>query len=108
MFLSVKERLMLLSIVPAQGDFLTLKIVRKLREELSFSEEEHSLLQFRQDQASGMTRWSDTGEKQIVKDVQIGEKAIDIIADGLKKLNDEKKLTMDTMELYEKFVEKKE
>ena len=34
------ERVKLLEVLPAQGDLITLKILRKLRETLSFSEEE--------------------------------------------------------------------
>lgn len=40
MELTIQERVKLLEILPAQGDLLTLKILRKLRETLSFSEEE--------------------------------------------------------------------
>ena len=40
MKLTIFERTRLLGILPPQGDILTLKILRKLRESLSFSEEE--------------------------------------------------------------------
>lgn len=40
MELTILERLKLLEALPPQGDLLTLKIIRKLRESLSFSEEE--------------------------------------------------------------------
>lgn len=40
MELSIMERIKLLEVLPQQGDLLTLKILRKLRESLSFSEEE--------------------------------------------------------------------
>ena len=39
--LGVLERLKLLEILPAQGDISTIKIVRELRESLSFKEDEH-------------------------------------------------------------------
>ena len=42
--LSVKGRLMLLGILPAEGDLTTIRIVRELREGLSFSETEHKQL----------------------------------------------------------------
>lgn len=47
MKLNVMERITLISLLPESGNFVTLKIVRKLRETLSFSEEEHLKLQFR-------------------------------------------------------------
>ena len=38
MELRIGERLILLGILPNEGNFITLKVVRKLQEELSFSE----------------------------------------------------------------------
>ena len=47
MKLTVSDRLILLSIIPQQGDFTTLKIIRSMRDDLSFSEDDHKKLQFR-------------------------------------------------------------
>jgi len=103
MELSVAERLVLLSVLPEQGDFTTLKVIRTLRETLSFSEEEHKEYGFVQE---GMqVRWNDKAEQ--VKDITIGEKANDIIVLALSKLNEEKKLKMEHFGLYEKFIENK-
>jgi len=102
MELSVLERLGLLDILPQQGDFTTLKIIRKLRESLSFSEEEHKTYQFRQEETKLFWEKGD-----VLKDVHIGEKADDVIVSTLKKLNDEKRLTEEQFTLYEKFVDKK-
>ena len=103
MELSVAERLVLLSVLPEQGDFTTLKVIRTLRETLSFSEDEHKEYKFVQE---GMqVRWDDKAEQ--VKDITIGEKANDIIVLALSKLNEEKKLKMEHFGLYEKFIEKK-
>ena len=102
MNLIVADRLVLLSVLPEQGDFTTLKVIRTLREALSFSEEEHKEYQFVQE---GMqVRWNDKAEQS--KEVEIGEKANGIIVDILKKLNEEKKLKMQHFALYEKFIEK--
>jgi len=101
MELKVFDRLILLNILPKEGDFTTLKIVRKLREDLSFSEDEHKTLGFKQE--NGNVQWKQDGD--IPKDITIGEKASDLIADVLKKLDKEKKLTDQHYELYEKFVE---
>jgi len=98
MKLSVGDRLILLGIIPQQGDFTTLKIVRNMRDELSFSEEEHKKLKFKQKE--GMTYW----EKGKNKEINFGEKATDIIVAAFKKLSEQKKLRIEHMELYEKFV----
>jgi hypothetical protein len=100
MKLGTFERLVLLNILPSEGDFTTLKIVRKLRESLSFSEAEHKALQFKQE--GEQIKWLTTGETE--KEVIIGEKATDIIVETLKRLDKEKKLKNEHYGLYEKFV----
>jgi len=144
MKLSVFERLNCLSILPVEGSFFTLKIMRKLREDLSFSEEENKLLDFKttwkclqcgkklelKDIDSepicprclkkcpkcgaeigpiymvnmGWTTWNKKKAKD--KDIPMGDKAKEIIAGELKKLNDAKppKLRECHFTLYEKFV----
>jgi len=103
MELSVGERLVLLSVLPEQGDFTTLKVIRTLRESLSFSEAEHKEYQFVQDGMS--VKWN--AESEQFKEIEIGEKASEIIATALSKLNEEKKLKMEHFSLYEKFIENK-
>lgn len=54
---SVLERILLLQALPKEGSFANLKLLREVRESLSFSEEEHKLLGFRQE--GDQTRWND-------------------------------------------------
>lgn len=99
MNLSVQERLVLLGIIPSEGNFATLKILRDLQEKLSFTEEEHKSYKFVQDEMR--VSWDIKVEQS--KDIEIGEKASDIIVEALKKLDDEKKLKFDHFTLFEKF-----
>ena len=99
MELSVLDRLVLLNVIPREGDITTLKIVRKLNDELSFSEEEHKQLLFRNEGDS--LHWNEIPPKEI----EIGEKATDVIVEAFKKLNKQGKLHMDYLDLYERFVE---
>ena len=92
----------MLSALPLEGNFITLKVVRKLREGLSFSEEEIKQYNFIQDK--GRITWDDKAEQS--KEIEIGEKAMDIIKEALKKLNEDKKLKDEHFTIYEKFVEK--
>lgn len=103
MNLNVFDRLILLNVLPHEGDVTTLKIVRKLREDLSFTEEEHKVLQFKQD--GGNIRWQLDGD--IPKEISIGEKAHDVISGVFKALNESKppKLKEEHLSLYERFVE---
>lgn len=100
MILKVLERVTLLSILPEQGDFVTLKILRKLRESLTFEEYEFSQLKIQQ--SDNQIKWDPTCDNG--KEITIGEKATDIIVECLKKLNKEQKLTPQHLGLYEMFV----
>lgn len=100
MKLGVFERLILLNILPKEGDFTTLKIIRKMREDLSFSEEEHKTLEFKFEE--NRVQWKSEADKP--REINFGEKATDVIVEVLKKLNSDKKLTDQHYSLYEKFV----
>lgn len=49
MLLSVHDRLMLLSLLPREGNFTNLKLLRKAREALSFNETENKALNVREE-----------------------------------------------------------
>ena len=92
--LSVKNRLMLLGILPPEGDLTTIRIVRELREGLSFSEGEHKDIQMVQE--GQQVTWN---PKAPEKALDIGPKAVEVIRKAIKKLDDEKRLTEDHLEL---------
>jgi hypothetical protein len=100
MQLSIHDRLTLLAVLPKEGDFLTLKIIRKLREDLSFSEEELKANKVVQN-GDGTITWQEHGH---MKDIAVGEKATDVVVAALKALDEQKKLTDAHFSLYEKFV----
>ena len=104
--LTVPDRLTLLNILPKEGDFTTIKLMRKLRESLSFDEDELKIIQFVQN--GDQVQWNAEGAASILKRCQIGEKMTDMIHDVLKKLSDEKKLTDQHFSLYEMFVVNRE
>ena len=98
---AISERVALLSILPKEGSITNLRIVRKMREDLSFSEEElvtHKLT----DSEQGVT-W-DPGPTDPFKDVEIGEKATDVIVAALKKADSREKLTEAHIGIWDKFV----
>jgi hypothetical protein len=103
MELTVKERLILQSMLPKEANFTTLKLMRKLREALSFDEEEHKKLQFVQQ--GERLQWNMEAEQNLLKDVQIGDMMNEMIVSELKKMDKDGKLTEDHLSLYEKFVE---
>jgi len=99
MKLSVMERIHLLSLLPKEGNLVTLKIVRNLQNDLGFSEKENK--------ETGLTINKDNRyewKKDIQKEVDIGDTAKQVIKDMFEELDKNKKLNMQTLELYERFV----
>ncbi len=103
MELNVLERLVIQGLLPKEGNYTTLKLLRVCRESLSFDDLENKRLSFFQD--GDQIRWNEGVD--IVKDIEIGEvMKLEIVA-SLKKLEEEKKLKDEHFTLYEKFVEAK-
>lgn len=103
MKLKVFERLLLQNILPAEGDILTLRIVRDLRDALSFSEEETAALDIKQEPGTTHVKW--VAEADIPTEIEVGPVAHGLIRDRLIALNNDKKLTLEHLPLYERFVE---
>jgi len=131
MKLTVQERVVLVTILPAEGDYTTIKLVRKLRESLSFSEEEHKQLNFRNRydcpkceaevyasspikcenkeckkfnqymKQSNFLTWNE--DVNIVKDVHMGSKSKELLKSTLQKFSDEKRLNETYLDVYERF-----
>ncbi len=131
MELTIIERMKLVELLPPQGDILTLKIVRKLRETLSFSEEELKLMEVKYEflcpkegcgnkgffptvpkcgvcsalmVATGQLNMELSPEMQAkTKEIHMGPQAMTIASDALKRADEAKKLTEAHISLYEKF-----
>ena len=112
MKMDVAERLVTLSILPKEGNFTTLKILRELRMNLgfkadlyemymqTFTEEELKDWRIVSDLEAGTVNWETNGEAEI----PIGEKATDIIIESLRKLDGELKLEEHMFDIYERFI----
>ena len=100
MILSVEERVVILSLLPSEGSFATLKILGQLRMGLSFTEEELKKWAIVETPTEGRITWEEDGAAEI----PIGEKATDLIVDALKKHDREDKLPLQAMDIYEKFI----
>jgi len=128
--LTVLERILLQETLPKEGDFITLKLVRKLREALAFSEKEIKEVEFKTHwkcpscqkielstevakceacdiymKPTGEVTWDNNKAQRVVKDVFMGSKMVALCETTLKKLSDESKLTEQHMSLYSKMVE---
>jgi len=99
---SIGERLTLMLLLPREGDFLSLKLVRALREEVSESlgrDEESGVLT----KEDGLYKWAT--EQDHLVEINLTPKATAIITEALEKLNKQKKLTENHISLYERFVD---
>jgi len=101
--LNLFERLVCMALLPAEGSFVTLKIVRELQMELAPTEEEIALAEVKDDLLTGgvtAKNWNAVEDKEIV----FGDIAKALIVSALKKLDEAEKLTQQHFSLYEKFV----
>jgi len=106
MKLTVHERLMIGNILPQEGDFVTLKVLRNLKMDLSFSEAETKKWSIVS--SDGRVDWRLFTDKNKPIDqeaeIEVGVKAKDIIVKALAELNEKKKLREEHLTLYERFI----
>lgn len=93
------ERLLLLNVLPREGDLATLKIVRDLLDRLGFTEAEHQVLQIRQD--GDEVHW--VREVDTPVEIEVGVTAYQVIQTTLRNLERQKKLRLEHLPLYERF-----
>jgi len=105
MLLTVKERIVLgQALIGVRGNLTELRIIRQLREDLSFSEEEHKELNI-QIEGDGIF-WNTEGEQP--KEIEIGDVARKIIVNRLRELNAQHILNEDHLDIIDKFPEVEE
>lgn len=104
--LNIVERLVLMDLLPKEGNFVTLKIVRKNLDNLGFNDAE--LKEYDMTSAENTVNWdfekakkNNSWPKQFVFEDFITS----IIKLKLKKLDAEEKLEGKYLSLYEKFIE---
>ena len=97
--LNVGDRLMVISVLPKEGDFVTIRMIRGLIAKLGLSAEEITDFEIKSEEGNVM--WNSKGS--VVLDFEFHEAEIDLIKKSLKRLEEDKKLTQDTFTVYEKF-----
>jgi DNA-binding MarR family transcriptional regulator len=103
MKLSAKERITLSGVLPPTGNILTLRLVRELREDVSFSEKEAKDIDLKIT-PEGRATWDAAKEKKVgEKDINITDSMREVISKALQGLSDKEKLTQDHISLWDKF-----
>jgi len=102
--LNVLERLVLSGLLPKEGNFTNLKLVRQLKEELSFNDLENKKLNFVQ--VGDQVRWDELIARDVKKKVTFSDDSMmrKIIVEALTKLDKDGKLRDEHFTLYEKFI----
>jgi hypothetical protein len=103
MELTVRDRLMVSRLLPNEGDARTIKIIRKLNDDLGFNEEEVKEFEIVTSEGGHTITWNAAKDRAI--EIPIGEVATEIIVDALKKLDETKKLTGELLPIWDKFME---
>ena len=98
--LRVAERLMLLNLLPQEGDITLLRVIREAQTVIGLSEEELAELELKQE--GERVFWK--SEADVSKDIKIGPRILVLIEDKLKALSADNKLGIQQLALYEKFV----
>jgi len=95
------ERLVIMSLLPTEGSYITLKVLNDLRAEIGFDDEELVALDFQPTPEGGLTaNWTDVD----VKSITFGEVTEKILYDALADLDEQETLLPDHYTLYEKIV----
>jgi len=97
--LTVAERLGLLVLLPREGNLTTLRIVQRMRLDLSFDENEHKMLQFQE--SENQLTWNPNIE--CVKAISFGAKAMQVIQEILTAMSDAGNLRIEHLSLCDKF-----
>ena len=100
--LGIRDRLVLLAILPAESGLATIRIINDMRLALAPTEAEFGDLQM--EQIDTNLRWNVEAEEAAgPRSFEIGAKGQEIIRDALKALDDEKKLTANHLDLCDTF-----
>ena len=97
----VKDRLLLMGVLPKAGDISTIRIISELMEKLGFSEAEHKKFKIKSNEGGGV-KWDDKLDKGV--EIAFGKKAREIVVTALKEMSDKKKLGVEFLPLYDRFV----
>jgi len=93
------ERLTLLSLLPREGNLMTMRVVRDLQASLAFSDAEIEEFKARE-LGDGVIRV----ERNEPREIAISNAGLDLLSDHLRRAEKEGRLTLPMLALYERIV----
>jgi len=103
--LDIMERVVLFNLLPKEGNFMTLKVLRQAKEKIGLDPKELKDCKVKQDPEKGTLTWD--ADKDPHKEIEFNREVKKIIVDTLEKMDKDGKLSDQHISLYEKFVEEK-
>lgn len=100
MLLTVMDRLVVLNVLPQEGDIITVRTLHELHQKLGFSQEEQEACGLKDN--GGSVTFDDTAVEE--KEIEIGSKELVLIVEALQSLDAQKKLTASHLATWDKFV----
>jgi len=107
MILTVIERLILLGILPKEGNITDNKLIQNVINDVGFTDAEKTQLKF-EDLPGGLTKWDTEAAMDCRREFEIGPGIYSIIKAQLEKLNSQNTLPRDAISLWDKFMEETE
>lgn len=101
MKLTLLERLNLLNIMPEEGDLRTMRTIHRLRMDLAPTEQDVKAWEIVSE--GNQIHWN--AKKDTTAEIQVGELGREIILERFKELDSQKKITLQMIPLYERFLE---
>lgn len=103
--MTVKDRITVLSIFPRETNLVEQTYIRDISDKVVITQEEIKAVEFQYDDELKTYKWN--AEKDKPKKIKFTDVERDFILDIIRKLDQEKKITIDIYQLYEKFNEAK-
>ena len=100
--LNIGERIVLGSVLPREGNFLTLRLVRDLSSKIGITADEHKKYEIIEDKETHGIKWNAEGLKEIDFDFKLKE--VELISKVLTELDKTEKLDLQHYSIYDKFV----
>ena len=103
MKLKISDRLLILSVLPQEGNIMQVRLVRDLIGKIGLSAKEIEDWKVKSEK-NGQIKWDNS--KAIEKEIPISESESKIIADTFEEISKNNKLNVSQIELYDTFCKK--
>jgi len=102
---TAQQRIVLLGMMPREGEYFNILKQREVRETLAFDDSEQKTIETETVFVPGgsLTNWKKVDKAVTLKAIDVGEWLAGHFRSELKKQYDEKKLREDTIDLYDLF-----